>query len=91
MKDAEIEEPFRLLQREVVLAAEAVEALKRDQRAAIDTLRLDVAVLKHCLLQLHPDLVTHFETTIRPKARIDFSLSVLHMLWWALGVNHRPT
>ena len=30
-------------------------------------------------------------TTIRPKARIDFSLSVLNMLWWALGVNHRPT
>jgi len=30
-------------------------------------------------------------STIRPKARIDFSLSVLNMLWWALGVNHRPT
>jgi hypothetical protein len=28
---------------------------------------------------------------IRPKARIDFSLSVLNMLWWVLGVNHRPT
>jgi hypothetical protein len=30
-------------------------------------------------------------TTIRLKARIDFSLSVLNMLWWVLGVNHRPT
>jgi hypothetical protein len=30
-------------------------------------------------------------STIRAKARIDFSLSVLNMLWWALGVNHRPT
>lgn len=62
MKDAESEEQFRLLQREMVLAGEAVEALKRDQRAAIDTLRLDIAVLKHGLLQLHPDLATHFET-----------------------------
>jgi len=51
MKDAEIEEQFRLLQREMVLVGEAVEALKHDQRAAIDTLRLDVAVLKYCLLQ----------------------------------------
>ena len=62
MKDAESEEQFRMLQREIVLAGEAVEALKRDQRAAIDTLRLDVAVLQHCLLQFHPDLATHFET-----------------------------
>src|SRR5215831_4560551 len=28
---------------------------------------------------------------IRPKARIDFSPSVLNMLWWALGVNQRST
>ena len=34
---------------------------------------------------------TGFFTTTRLKARIDFSLSVLNMLWWALGVNHRPT
>ena len=62
MKEAEIEEQFRLLQREIVLAGEAVEALKRDQRAAIDTLHLDIAVLKRCLVQLHPDFATHFET-----------------------------
>ena len=46
MIDAEIAEQFRLLQQEIVLAGEAVETLKRDQRAAIDALRLEVEVLK---------------------------------------------
>jgi hypothetical protein len=36
-------------------------------------------------------LHVRLKTMIRPKARIDFSLSVLNMLWWVLGVNHRPT
>ena len=34
MKAAEITEQFRLFQQEIVLAGEAVETLKRDQRAA---------------------------------------------------------
>jgi len=50
MKEAESAEQFRLLQQAIVLAGEAVETLKRDQRAAIDALRLDVEVLKRCLL-----------------------------------------
>jgi hypothetical protein len=50
MKEAEIDEQFRLLQQVSVLAGEAVETLKRDQRAAIDALHLDVEVLKRCLL-----------------------------------------
>jgi hypothetical protein len=62
MKEAKIVEQFRLLQQEIVLAGEAVETLKRDQRAAIDALRLDMEVLKRCLLQLHPELAAHFET-----------------------------
>lgn len=62
MKEAEIDEQFRLLQQEVVLAGEAVETLQRDQRAALDALRLDVEVLKRCLLRLHPEFATHFET-----------------------------
>ena len=61
MKEAEIDEQFRLLQQAVVLAGEAVETLKRDQRAAIDVLRLDVEVLKRCLLQVHPELAAHVE------------------------------
>jgi hypothetical protein len=61
MKEAEIDEQFRLLQQAIVLAGEAVETLKRDQRAAIDTLRLEVEVLKRCLCQVHPELAAQFE------------------------------
>ena len=62
MKEAEITEQFRLFQQAIVLAGEAVETLKREQRAAIDALRLEVEVLKRCLFQLHPELATQFET-----------------------------
>jgi hypothetical protein len=62
MKAAEITEQFRLLQQEIVLAGEAIETLQLDQRAAVDALRLDVEVLKRCLLQLHPEFAAHFET-----------------------------
>jgi hypothetical protein len=51
MKEAEITEQFRLFQQAIVLAGEAVETLKREQRAAIDALRLEVEVLKRCLFQ----------------------------------------
>ena len=61
MKEAESAEQFRLLQQEIVLAGEAVETLKRDQRAAIAALRLDVEVLKRCLVQVHPELAAQFE------------------------------
>ena len=62
MQEAEITEQFRLFQQAIVLAGEAVETLKREQRAAIDALRLEVEVLKRCLFQLHPELATQFET-----------------------------
>jgi hypothetical protein len=62
MKEAEIAEQFRLFQQAIVLAGEAVETLKRDQRAAIDALRLEVEVLKRCLLQVHPERAAHVET-----------------------------
>ena len=61
MKEAESAEQVRLLQQEIVLAGEAVETLKRDQRAAIDALRLEVEVLKRCLFQVHPELAAQFE------------------------------
>jgi hypothetical protein len=61
MKEVEIDEQFRLLQQAIILAGEAVERLKRDQRAAIDALRLDMEVLKRCLLQVHPELAAHVE------------------------------
>jgi hypothetical protein len=62
MKEAEITEQFRLFQQEIVLAGEAVETLKRDQRAALDALRLEVEVLKRCVCQVHPELAAQWET-----------------------------
>jgi hypothetical protein len=62
MNEAEITEQFRLFQQAIVLAGEAVETLKREQRAAIDTLRLEVEVLKRCVCQLQPELAAQFET-----------------------------
>ena len=62
MKEAEVDEQFRLFQQAIVLAGEAVETLRREQRAAIDALRLDVEVLKRCLCQVHPELAAQFET-----------------------------
>ena len=44
------------------MAGEAIETLKRDQRAAMDALRLEVEVLKHCVCQVHPELAAQFET-----------------------------
>ena len=61
MTEAQGAEQLRLLQQEIVLAGEAVETLKRDQRAAIDALRLEVEVLKRCLFQVHPELAAQFE------------------------------
>ena len=62
MKEAEIAEQFRLFQQAIVLAGEAIETLRRDQRAAIAALRLEVEVLKRCVLQVHPELAAHVET-----------------------------
>ena len=62
MTEAATTEQVRLFQQAIVLAGEAVETLKREQRAAIDALRLDVEVLKRCLCQVHPELATQFET-----------------------------
>jgi hypothetical protein len=61
MKETEINEQLRLFQQAIVLAGETVETLKRDQRAAIDALRLEVEVLKRCVGQVHPELATQFE------------------------------
>jgi hypothetical protein len=62
MKEAEIAEQFRLFQQAIVLAGEAVETLKREQRAALAALRLEVEVLKRCVCQVHPELAAQFET-----------------------------
>ena len=60
MREVELEERFRLLQEEVTLAGEAIEALRRDQRAEIDALRIEIEVLRRCLLLLYPELADRF-------------------------------
>lgn len=62
MTEAPSAEQFRLLQQEIVLAGEAIETLKRDQRATMAALRLEVEVLKCCVCQVHPELAAQFET-----------------------------
>jgi hypothetical protein len=61
MNHAEIEERLRLLQQEITLAGEAVDTLQRTQRAEIDALRLEVEVLRRCLMRLQPDLTEQYE------------------------------
>lgn len=61
MLEAGIEERFRLLEREIVLAGEAIDALSRDHRAAIDALRLEMEVLRRCLIHLQPDLAEQYD------------------------------
>jgi len=63
MNEGEVTEQFRLVQHEVTLTGAALETLKRDHRAAIDALRLDLEGLRRCLLQLHPEFAAHFEAT----------------------------
>jgi hypothetical protein len=60
MEGVEIEEQFRLLQQETALAGEAIEHLRRDHRAEIDALHLEVEVLRRCLLFIRPELQERF-------------------------------
>ncbi len=55
MNEPQSEEHLHLLQQEIILTGEAVETLKRDNRAEIDALRLEVEALQRCLRHLHPD------------------------------------
>jgi regulator of replication initiation timing len=57
MKEKEIEKQFKVLQQEIAVNGGELEALKRDYRAEIDSLRLEVKALRRCLALLHPDFV----------------------------------
>jgi regulator of replication initiation timing len=60
MREREIEKQFNVLQQEIALTGEDLEALRRDQRALMDGLRLEVEALRRCLERLHPDSVECF-------------------------------
>ncbi|MBE9580682.1 MAG: hypothetical protein IMF18_03580 [Proteobacteria bacterium] len=55
MKERDVEKQFKILEQEIGLNGEQLEALRRDQRAAIDALRLEVETLRRCLVRLFPD------------------------------------
>ena len=55
MREGEVEKQLKALQQEIALAGEEVEALRRDQRAGIDRLRLELEALRQCLVRLQPD------------------------------------
>jgi predicted nucleic acid-binding Zn-ribbon protein len=75
MREGEVEKQLKLLQGEIAVNGEELEALRRDQRAAMDDLRLEVEALRQCLERLHPGFEEGFaavraETTqkIDPEA-----------------------
>ncbi len=55
MREGEVEKQLKALQQETALTGEEVEALKRDQRAGMDALRLELEALRRCLVRMHPD------------------------------------
>ena len=61
MNNIELEEQLRLLQQELIQGGEIVDELKRDHRAEMDVLRLEVEVLRQCLMRMHPDMAAQYE------------------------------
>ena len=55
MKEKEIEKQLNILQKEIAVNGEELEALRRNQRAVMDALRLEVEILRRCLIRLYPD------------------------------------
>lgn len=56
MKDKEVESQLKMLQKQIALNGEDLQALKREQRAAVDSLRLEMETLRRCIFRLCPEL-----------------------------------
>ena len=56
MIDKEVKNQLKMLQKEIALNGDDLGALKREQRAAMDALRLDLEILRRCLFHLYPEL-----------------------------------
>ncbi len=65
MREAEVEKQLKALQREIALSGEDVETLRRDQRAGMDALRLEIEALRRCLVRLDPDFEECFAAVRR--------------------------
>lgn len=56
MIDKEVKNQLKMLQKQIALNGDELGVLKREQRAAMDALRLDVETLRRCLFRLYPEL-----------------------------------
>jgi hypothetical protein len=61
MNQVKVEEQFRLLQQEVELAGDAIDNLRREHRAEIVALHLEIAVLRRSLMVLHPEFAERYD------------------------------
>jgi hypothetical protein len=62
MRERDVEKQFEILEQEIALNGEQLQALRRDQRAATDALRLEVETLQRCIRRLFPDFDECFAT-----------------------------
>ena len=62
MREGEVEKQFKVLQQEIALNGEELEALRRDQRAGVAALRIELETLRRCLERLHPGFEECFAT-----------------------------
>jgi hypothetical protein len=56
MIDKEVKNQLKMLQKQIALNGDELGVLKREQRAAMDALHLDVETLRRCLFRLYPEL-----------------------------------
>jgi hypothetical protein len=61
MREGNIEQQFKAIEQQLALTGEHLEALRQKYREHMDDLRLELEVLRRCLLHLHPDLAEHYE------------------------------
>lgn len=61
MNRVKVEEQLRLLQQEMALAGEAIDNLRREHRAEIDALHLEIETLRRCLTVLHPQFPGRYD------------------------------
>jgi hypothetical protein len=60
MKDTHTDEQRRLLQQQMVVVGETIESLQLETRAAIDSIYLEIEVLRRCLHLVYPDMAESF-------------------------------
>lgn len=60
MEELDIKQRLNLLQKEVEAAVSLTEDTKLDLRAAIDSIKIEVEILKRFIERHHPDFSTHY-------------------------------